>query len=384
MLKLQTLLQSMPFEKAKEILSLPPYSFKVQENDHYVLFAYNQIETDMSLPEAIEARGIIFEKNADFTPVCVPFFKFWNYGESKASVLDHSSLSIYEKVDGSLIKIWWSNIYDKWVISTNNTLDAYTAGLGDNPHFNNFGELVEDILKQKGIINFETDANFSKGNTYMFELTSIYNKVVIRHVKSDLTFLGYRDNSTLQEFEPYDIYLNNEIVLNKVKKYPLMSIDDILKACEIMHGEQEGFVLVDKNFNRVKVKSPFYVTLHHAKDNGQFTSEKAIRIIQINEVDEFLTYFPEFKPFFDEIIVLVDDYVSDMAQCLCIVLDGVEFLSRKDIALQLKSHKAAWYGFMVLDKILKHEVYQMPRDCFEKMDSSRAAKFIGEKSIKVA
>lgn len=382
MLKLQKLLQSMSFEKAKAILTLSPYNFKIQEDDNYVLFAYNQIETDMSLPEAIEARGIIFEKNADFTPVCVPFFKFWNYGESKASVLDHSSLSIYEKIDGSLIKFWWSSIYDKWIISTNNTISAYSAGLPDNPIFTTFGDLVSDILKQKGITNL--NSIFDKGNTYMFELTSIYNKVVIRHTESNLTFLGYRDNSTLQEFEPYDIYLNDEVVLKKVKKYPMMSMDDVLKACEIMHGEQEGFVLVDKNFNRAKVKSPFYVTLHHAKDNGQFTSEKAIRIIQINEVQEFLTYFPEFEPFFNEIEVMVNNYIDDMANCLRVVLDGIDkSLSRKDIALQLKQYKATWYGFMVLDKILKHEVYEMPKDCFEKMDASKAAKFIGEKAIRV-
>lgn len=382
MLKLQQLLQSMPFEKAKAILTLSPYNFKIQETEHYVLFAYNQIETDMSLPESIEARGIIFEKNEEFTPVCVPFFKFWNYGETRASALDHSSLSIYEKVDGSLIKFWWSNIYDKWIISTNNTISAYSAGLPDNPMFTTFGDLVSDILRQKGIMCL--DSIFDRGNTYMFELTSIYNKVVIRHTESTLTFLGYRDNSTLQEFEPYDIYLNDEIVLNKVKKYPMMSMDDVLKACEIMHGEQEGFVLVDKNFNRAKVKSPFYVTLHHAKDNGQFTSEKAIRIIQINEVQEFLTYFPEFEPFFTEIDEMVDIYINDMAECLCVVQRGVkDALSRKDIALQLKKHKASWYGFMVLDKILKNEEYDTPGICFEKMDASKAAKFIGEKAIKV-
>lgn len=60
-----------------------------------------------------------------------------------------------------------------------------------------------------------------------------------------------------------------------------------------MPWTEEGYVVVDSNFNRVKIKNPAYVAVHHLKSK---TSEHAIMgVVKTNEIDEFGTTFPDRK-----------------------------------------------------------------------------------------
>lgn len=54
----------------------------------------------------------------------------------------------------------------------------------------------------------------------------------------------------------------------------------------------EGFVGRDRNFNRVKIKSPSYVKMHH---NVKHSVADLIRIVMQNEDTEVATYFPDLQ-----------------------------------------------------------------------------------------
>ena len=50
--------------------------------------------------------------------------------------------------------------------------------------------------------------------------------------------------------------------------YGFSSIEEVVTACNKLNPVQdEGYVLVDKDFNRVKVKNPQYVALSHLGDS---------------------------------------------------------------------------------------------------------------------
>lgn len=70
----------------------------------------------------------------------------------------------------------------------------------------------------------------------------------------------------------------------------------------------EGFVVVDDQFNRVKIKSPRYVALHHLKGNA--TPRRAIELWQSGEHEELLAHFPEFRP----VIEPVHDKLDELAR----------------------------------------------------------------------
>ena len=73
-----------------------------------------------------------------------------------------------------------------------------------------------------------------------------------------------------------------------------------------------SFVVCDKNFNRVKVKSPTYVALHHMKNNNVLSYARGIEIVRGNELDEVLTYFPEFAEHLHKIKADYEAFVAEL------------------------------------------------------------------------
>lgn len=95
-------------ENWKEVLQQPPYSLIVKEDDDYILLKYNQLESDLSNLIVQECRGIILRKS-DLKVVCFPFKKFFNYHEPNAANIDWDGARVLDKIDGSLIKLWFDN-----------------------------------------------------------------------------------------------------------------------------------------------------------------------------------------------------------------------------------------------------------------------------------
>ena len=100
----------------QELLTQEPYCLKIKEDGPYTMFSYDQIRSDFNIKLVREARGIIFRTGEWKQPVCWAFNKFGNYGESYAPEIDWETAFVTEKVDGSLMKVWWDG---NWHISTN-------------------------------------------------------------------------------------------------------------------------------------------------------------------------------------------------------------------------------------------------------------------------
>ena len=67
----------------KDLIQEFPYYISIVDDEKYFLLKYQQIKSDFNNDIVKECRGIIFDKTT-LKPVCVPFFKFGNYGESYA------------------------------------------------------------------------------------------------------------------------------------------------------------------------------------------------------------------------------------------------------------------------------------------------------------
>jgi hypothetical protein len=63
--------------------------------------------------------------------------------------------------------------------------------------------------------------------------------------------------------------------------------------------DQEGYVIVDAAFNRIKVKHPGYVALHHLRDN--LTPKGIMDVVRKGETGEVLASFPEWQDEFDRV-----------------------------------------------------------------------------------
>lgn len=266
------------------------YAVKVKRHPTYtnlVHLAYDQIkafETDAFDHEITrECRGMILDEKNDWAVVCRGFDKFFNEGEKYAAPVDYSTAEIQEKVDGSLMFMWF---YDgQWHVSTTGTPDASGSVNGENL---TFCQLFWKTYSAYGK-GYCRDMPKRTDVTYLFELTSPYNRVVIPHTECSLTLIGAREHS------------GNELYPAAYKKLvswiPTAPRFDTKAFGEKL--DKEGFVVCDHLFRRVKIKDPRYLEWHRAKDAA---SDKAFwEIVRKGENAEVLSYFPELQPQFDAV-----------------------------------------------------------------------------------
>lgn len=302
----------------EEKLREKPYCVSVKRKDNFAIFTYSQIDSDFYNPLVRECRGIILDMNT-LAPACVPFYKFGNYGEGYVPEIDWATAKVQEKVDGSLIKVWWYE--DGWRVSTNGTIDAQDASVdSDIVPYKSFYDLF--VEASKDVLDY---SRLNKGCTYMFELVSPFNRVVVPHSEFKIYHIGTRNNKTLLE-------LNEDIGIEKPKSYNLKSLGECVTAASKLPFSDEGYVVVDGNWNRIKIKSPAYVAAHHLKNNGIITKARIVAMLKQNEQDEFLNYYPEFKLMFDEVERLTDTFVETMDLEIEKVKPLISNLNRKEFA----------------------------------------------------
>ena len=329
---------------------------KINNEKNFQIYNYD-IEADFSDPVVQEARGIIIDtKNKRV--VCWPFRKFGNWQEDYADNIDWKSARVEEKIDGSIMKLWF---YNEWHWSTNSCINADNASIKDGN--SSFLALIHKAENFGQILFEELDKNY----TYIFELVSPYNQIVIRYPKTSLWHIGTRDNRTGEE-------MKIDIGIKQPKNYPLNSLDDCINAVKMLNAnndnkvKQEGFVVVDKNWHRVKIKSPEYVAIHKYVNNGMINKNNAIKLLlespefaeklaissnTINTQMKYYTYkIAEFKMYLEYYL----DYVRNLYE---------EYShSRKAVANEIKNDKLSAFGFkaignnMSVDEILKTDKNQ--------------------------
>ena len=117
---------------------------------------------------------------------------FFNYGEDDISPnINWSECHIYEKIDGSLIKIF--NYNGNWHAGTKKTVYS-------NTDVNGFNVMFKDLVYKAFNVNTQEEFNFIfegfEGSTLIFELTSRENRVVTSYEGTRIWLLAVRDNVT--------------------------------------------------------------------------------------------------------------------------------------------------------------------------------------------
>lgn len=282
----------------EELLTSSPYNLIIKRDGKLILFKYNQINSDFNEEICCEARGLILEEGT-WKVVRMAFKKFFNLGESFAAKIDWDSAVASEKLDGSIISVFY---YDgKWRIATNSTIDAFKAEINGVGPYKTFGELFESVLP------LSTFANYNKHRCWTFELVSPYNKVVIDYPETKVYLLSVRDMDSLEELCLDAVEMIADANgLTVPERYDLNNEADYRKVVEQMPEGHEGIVIRDVNGERVKIKTLLYFEMHRAKNNGVITLERIVDLIRANDHYEFLSYFPEYQPIFDDVKRQID------------------------------------------------------------------------------
>lgn len=282
--------------------ALTEFRLKTREYENKILIKYDQIDSPMGFSEVQDCRGLILERDT-WKIMCLSFRKFFNNSEGHAATIDWNTAHVLEKLDGTMIQVYWDWHKNVWFAATTGTAEG--EGEVNNKYGTTFNELFWNTVTEKYGMN---DCLLDKNHVYVFELTTPYNIVVKPHGESSATLLAVRNRITLKEVAYNDLKMVAESLgVPLVKSYDLNASNAgaVIKTLEGMVWHEEGYVVVDANFNRVKIKNPAYVAVHHLKSK---TSEHAIMdVVKSNEIEEFAATFPERK---EEIFKLHEGYTK--------------------------------------------------------------------------
>lgn len=268
------------------------FGIKVKEYPEglYVL-NYDQINSPKSHPIVKECRSLILDN--EFNIVSRSFDRFFNYSEVPESQ-EHINMSkavLFEKVDGSLIKIY--NWKDTWYVSTRSTAFGESTVNGFDLTFK---DLVFKALGINNDIEFQKECNLHlyKDTTYICEVTSIENRCVKTYIGYKLHYLAARNNTTSAYQD--DSFAAEQFGMILPEYYRFNSIEACIKAAKELKNLDEGYVLYQDGIPVCKIKSPAYCAVHLIKGEG-LSPKRIAELVLTGEQDEYLTYFPEDKSF---------------------------------------------------------------------------------------
>ncbi len=272
-----------------------------EKHPNLVLFKYNQTDSPMHEPLVRECRGLILDEDRGWEIVAFPYTRFFNLGEANAAEIDWDTARFQEKLDGSLMILYF---YDgQWEIASSGLPDASGSRHGGA---GNFRELFWETWNGLGYALPEEN-HFC----YMFELITPENKIIVQYDESRIVLHGCRDLRTLNEHPPEPVA--EQYGWEAVRTFAFTDVDELLETTRAIDPKQgEGFVIRDANFNRLKVKNPRYVQLNALRDG---VSPRAFTaMIRANETEEFLAYFPEYESDLEKLRTKLDALIGEIEE----------------------------------------------------------------------
>lgn len=319
------------------------FAISVKKVGDLLVLNYNQIDSPKTHPIVMECRSLILEAGT-LNVVSRSFDRFFNYGEALnvMPVIDWNKAVAYEKVDGSLIKIY--NYKDHWYISTKGTAYGESDCMG---YGITFAELVYKALGCKDDSEFQRimrRSTMCPFTTYIFELTSVENRVVKRYEGYKLHFLAsrYNDGGTYNTKDERSWIL--EMIENGTgigefvevaQAYSFATDEDCVRTAASLKDLDEGYVIYQDGVPVAKIKSPAYVAVHHIRGEG-LNPKRVMQLVLTGEQDEYISYFPEdenvIMPYVEAFLTLTDE-IADAYD----LIKNID--NQKDFALMARPYK---------------------------------------------
>jgi len=319
------------------------FGIKSSEYGNLVVLNYNQIESPKTHPIVRECRQLVLEKGT-WNVIFQSFNRFFNYGEALDVVqdFDYSRAIALEKIDGSILGLFFYN--DKWHMTTRGVIEG-DCQVGAFPI--TFKQLFEMTVAQYPnfwIFLELCRLEFRQDYCYTFELTSPENRVVTPYSDRALHLLTVRDRNN--DFQELEMKETDCIAVSLGVKRPayhcFSNISELTRMAAEAGQLNEGFVCTttyrkNGDFQRIKVKNPSYLAIAHLKESSASSLRSLLYLVVIGEAQEFLSYFPEYRRYIDELqnewVKYRDALVRDFQNA-----KSKMYLERKDYALWVKDN----------------------------------------------
>jgi hypothetical protein len=245
--------------------------------------------------------------------------RFYNHGDFSAAKVDWADpeLRVYEKVDGTCIIVYWDPTKGTWCSATRSVSEA---DLPIHPNDLVIGDSTFSQLFLKALImtreelsgkpvDWSVDGpdkvvHLSKEMTYVFELVSPHNQIVVSYPEPRAYLLAARHLPSGKEVPLDSIRMEH---VRRPRSWPISSAV-VLAAFvnSISPSELEGAVVCDSHFRRIKLKSEAYVLAHRSKDSVTASPRNALMAVILEKADDIVPLIP--KDVGDRILKMQDEY----------------------------------------------------------------------------
>ena len=219
-----------------------------------------------------ETRGLILEMDT-WNVVCKPIDAFFEpdnpKGQDIFEAFDWSSAYAMPKYDGALVTLY--HYKNQWHVGTRFVADGSWLVYTPNSTVNEltWRELFELTLQEMGVSFEELTASLDPKVSYTFEQCSPENRVVCIYENRRLWLVGAVHNDSLEELDIFALTpFNNAYTQFLPAKYPVSSLADCAELIKQNPDplDSEGFVAIDSQFRRLKIRNPRYTTIMRTSD----------------------------------------------------------------------------------------------------------------------
>lgn len=306
--------------------------------------------TDFMQPDAIECRGIMFQVHAEGYPLrlaSMPMEKFFNLNENPLTMnLDlHRVVDVELKADGSLISTYLHNgevrLKSKGSIFSEQCLHAM------------------DFLNLPENAEFKAQLDWAArcGWTVNMEWCAPQHRIVIGYIEPRLTVLNVRNMADGKYVSVWEYPWASEIRARYIDRVDFGHAPSFVQSIPEMEGI-EGYVARFDNGLRVKIKTKWYLALHHSKDS--INSDRRLYEAVLSEATDDLRAM-----FYEDALVIqritqMEQYVERIYNHLVNQVDTFyeqnKHLERKDYAILGQKLLDKLYFGLAMKKYLGQEV----------------------------
>lgn len=320
------------------------------------LYNYNKQKATGASKIENEAKGLIL--NSKHEVVSRSFVRFFDINTRYAAAIDWKTTHLEQKLDGSMVIAYGYKGELFFQTRSSATASNIVPGTKDLT----FREAVINILKHKNVDNpflpFTKRKNHLPRYSWVFEYIGPENKFITPYEESDLVCLAIISKE-----------LNAEVPTKFVDAWAKefkMSRPDFFHGFENKNDTiifakssslpfEEGYVAIDNNNNRVKIKNPTYIQIAKAVDADSNVLPIA-KLVLVGLAEEVAQHFDRLA----DILLLLDSVFWEL-------LDEVDNIihynkninSNKDFAAVFKKHKLS----SILFKLWKGKIDSLENMC---------------------
>jgi len=296
--------------------------------EFYRVFSYHAaIPRDFACEASLESRGIMFQTNNSGEYIRIasrPMQKFFNRGEHPKYDIDGSIEVVMDKVDGSLMSTF---------LTGNGHLDLKSKTSLNSDHAN----LSRKILEADNFLYGALEDLELSGYTVNMEFVTPdpRYRIVLHYDKHGLIVLNARHRETGEYLPRGEL---ERLFGDYAYRYlvGLGSVEDLVDFKD--QKGIEGYVVIDEFDQWAKLKTPWYIERHRAKD---FINRPIafIELVIKEEIDDVMALLDQ-----EEVRKQAEEWIWKVTRKMNGIINRVtrhyrqnKSLSRKDFAIKSKS-----------------------------------------------